>query len=331
MFLILLLVVVGTAQGNQLDKLISFVRGGANPNVGASSRVAPTLTRLAPGSRPSLQAPIPFAEVADPSRGVVDLDVPQPRRQGSVPQPNPHLQHHRPRIFGLPAGATQVGGNPVRIQERKPAPLSEVQAPIFLSTTFPNILNDVDPESVARFEPQEALRHNLHRGQVPRPVQVPGASLPVLMVLGHRTTQDLENRNQLNYDRFGNQIFPDTDRPVSSQQRAGEHIPSGPRHDSFIQADTTHTLALEKHKQGIQRVRDEELRVLMQNQLNPDQESGRADENQRAVQAGRHQHQSSKEHQHHQSRGLFKIPGADQHRQYTLELKLAQDALKALG
>ena len=74
------------SNGNQLDKLISFVKGGANP---AGSSTIPQPPRAnqaeintAPRAQFQIVAPIPFSEVADPNRGVVDIDVPQPKNTG---------------------------------------------------------------------------------------------------------------------------------------------------------------------------------------------------------------------------------------------------------
>ena len=89
--LILLFLLVVFCNGNQLDKLISFVKGGANP--AGSSTIPPPPSSLAPranqveiNTAPRAQfqivAPIPFSEVADPNRGVVDIDVPQPKNTG---------------------------------------------------------------------------------------------------------------------------------------------------------------------------------------------------------------------------------------------------------
>ena len=89
--LILLCLLVVFCNGNQLDKLISFVKGGANP--AGSSTIPPPPSSLAPranqveiNTAPRAQfqivAPIPFSEVADPNRGVVDIDVPQPKNTG---------------------------------------------------------------------------------------------------------------------------------------------------------------------------------------------------------------------------------------------------------
>ena len=82
----LLLCSVSAVSCNQLDKLISFVKGGVNP--AGRSIVSPTHTEHS-GALPSpasarspIIAPIPFSELADPTRGVVDIDVPQPKPQG---------------------------------------------------------------------------------------------------------------------------------------------------------------------------------------------------------------------------------------------------------
>ena len=83
----LLILFVSSTQADQLADLINFVRGnGANP-VGTGS--GPASLGGAPQQRvaaPSvgLAAPIPFSEPADPSRGRVQIDVPQPK--SSSPQ-----------------------------------------------------------------------------------------------------------------------------------------------------------------------------------------------------------------------------------------------------
>ena len=83
----ILLLLVAFSQADQLSKLINFVRGnGANPS-GTGSGAA-TLSSAPPprvAAPPvGLAAPIPFSEPADPSRGRVQIDVPQPNR--SSPQ-----------------------------------------------------------------------------------------------------------------------------------------------------------------------------------------------------------------------------------------------------
>ena len=65
-----LLMVLGaplSTDADQLQKLLNFVNGGG-------SGVAVT-----GGRGVAVAPPIPFAEVADPRRGVVPLDVPQPK------------------------------------------------------------------------------------------------------------------------------------------------------------------------------------------------------------------------------------------------------------
>jgi len=99
-FLILLLLVAHT-KGNQLDKLINFAKGsGPNPSGGtrsSSQHSAPSPQRSIPGRaqnthasprRPTatVASPIPFAELADPTRGQVQLDVPQPKYVGPIPE-----------------------------------------------------------------------------------------------------------------------------------------------------------------------------------------------------------------------------------------------------
>ncbi len=83
-----LLLLVAFSQADQLSKLINFVRGnGANPSGTGSGAAtlssAPQQPRVAAPSV-GLAAPIPFSEPADPSRGRVQIDVPQPNR--SSPQ-----------------------------------------------------------------------------------------------------------------------------------------------------------------------------------------------------------------------------------------------------
>ena len=91
MKILILCLLAAFSNGNQLDKLISFVKGGENP--AGSSTIPPAPSTFAPrvnqaqiNTAPRAQfqiiAPIPFSEVADPNRGVVDIDVPQPKNTG---------------------------------------------------------------------------------------------------------------------------------------------------------------------------------------------------------------------------------------------------------
>ena len=82
--LLLLLLLVATAQCGTLDDLIAFVGGGSAPPVaplaaaGGGFPAAPSAGKI---PSPQIVSPIPFSAPADPTRGVVDLDVPQPKPQ----------------------------------------------------------------------------------------------------------------------------------------------------------------------------------------------------------------------------------------------------------
>jgi len=293
-----LLFVVGLigAEANQLDLLINYVKkNGPNPGLSGSARqaaarpAAPAAPRqAAPSSRnraaAPIAAPIPFAALADPSLRVVDIDVPQPKQSQFNSQPQqPRFQQQQqqlvarappppetPQFRGLPFGATQIGGSTVLPLRRRvaPAPLNEVEAPIFLNTQFPNPLNDVDPARAPINRPVEAFRHTLEPGRVPRPVQVQSNRLPQLAVLNHRNSQRLANNNQLNYDRFANNVFQDRTGIIpESQQRNGQHQPQEEKpHLSKEQSDEAHKLALEKHFSEVDKVARLQQQVLQQHQ-----------------------------------------------------------------
>ena len=79
---------------DQLQNLINFARGsGLNPPAGGQRTAGqirqggagnqqPVAARQRP--RTPIASPIPFAEPADPTRGVVPLDVPQPKPSQQV-------------------------------------------------------------------------------------------------------------------------------------------------------------------------------------------------------------------------------------------------------
>merc|ERR1712200_167142 len=85
---LILLLLVAHTKGNQLDKLINFAKGsGPNPSGGtrsSSQHSAPSPQQSIPGGAQNTHAsprrptatvayPIPFAELADPTRGQVQL------------------------------------------------------------------------------------------------------------------------------------------------------------------------------------------------------------------------------------------------------------------
>jgi len=296
---------------DQLQKLLNFVNGGSavagSGGRGAAAAVAP---------------PIPFAEVADPSRGVVPLDVPQPKgAQVPLPLPTRSVLRQQAAPAGLPGGAIQIAGKPfdqLHKARQKPTPLSEVEAPIFLSNTFPSPLNEINPLTAAAVEPAESMLHRLQAGGVPRPVLVTADGIPVLAVLGDQSSQARADAGSLDYASFGSMVFQEPDfNDVGSLQYDGQHVPRGPLHEGLKQADSVHALALQRHKQNVEKVKQ------LQREASHSQ--------------GHHQpqprhHQSQHHHTEQNSfSSQFQIPGRDQHRIYAEELKLAEEALKSLG
>ena len=91
----------------------------------------------------------------------------------------------------------------------QPAPLTDVDPPVFLSTTFPHPLNEVSPDWAARLPPPEALRHGVPAGTVPRPRPVPARALPEMLVLNAEVGQRGVDAQTLDYERFGQHIWHD--------------------------------------------------------------------------------------------------------------------------
>jgi hypothetical protein len=91
----------------------------------------------------------------------------------------------------------------------QPAPLTDVDPPVFLSTTFPHPLNEVSPDWAARLPPPEALRHGVPAGTVPRPRPVPALALPEMLVLNAEVGQRGVDAATLDYERFGQHIWRD--------------------------------------------------------------------------------------------------------------------------
>eukprot|EP00088_Acartia_fossae_P022015 TRINITY_DN2332_c0_g1_i2.p1 TRINITY_DN2332_c0_g1~~TRINITY_DN2332_c0_g1_i2.p1 ORF type:complete len:391 (-),score=88.74 TRINITY_DN2332_c0_g1_i2:109-1233(-) len=365
---------VSLCQGDQLSNLISFVSGGPNPvaskaGAGVSpgggpatglSAPAPGLPSSVPrlgGSAPRLGgpsrgvqrtssrvsslpviSPVPFSELADPSRGRVQIDVPQPAptstqsigartagqvRQASSPPPFP----------GLPSGATQVGGRPVSLSARKrnrPVPLSQVDAPVFLSETFRSPLNDVDPVFVSVQEPAEALSHNFAPGGRPRARPVQRQNLPVIAVLNEPSIQRNFQNNQVNYDRFVQDVFT----PTQGGQRYSNQ---NTQDEGRKQNDLTHQEALERHRQAVLQVEKQQHSFQQPQQqphqlpLHVQQQLPQQHRPQQQFQQHAHRPQNPLQQPQQQGQTHFSIPGADRQRQYEQELRLAQEALKSLG
>jgi len=266
--------VVAAARANQLDLLINYVKSnGPNPGISASARkaaVAASSSPVARGSPSRSQGstarnrgpvvevpPIPFAVPADTSIGVVGFDLPQPRQPTKASRGQTSAKE-TPQFKGLPFGARQVGGSTVITPRRRvaPAPLSQVQAPVFLSTQFPNPLNDIDPSRAPVAQPQDSFRHTLQPGNVPRPVPVRQNSIHQLGVL---TNQKVAN-NQLAYNRLTNNIFQQPSGLIdNSQQRNGQHVVQEQEvHLSQSQRDEAHRLALEKHFREIEKIQKQQ-------------------------------------------------------------------------
>jgi len=294
---------------DQLQKLLNFVNGD-RVEAGVGGRG----TAVAP--------PVPFAEVADPSRGVVPLDVPQPKgAQIPLPPSTRPVLRQQAAPAGLPGGAIQVAGKPLDQPQKarqKPTPLSEVEAPIFLSNTFPSPLNEINPLTAAAAEPAESMLHRLQAGGIPRPVLVTADGIPVLAVLGDQSSQARADAGSLNYASFGSMVFQEPDfNDVGSLQYDGQHVPRGPLHEGLKQADSVHALALQRHKQNVEKVK----------QLQREASHSQGHQPQPRHQQSQHHHISEQ----NRFSSQFQIPGRDQHRIYTEELKLAEEALKSLG
>jgi len=215
----LLVVLSHTATADQLQNLLNFVKGGSNPAPSAGRSKGPAVA--APSRHAAAvsaaAAPIPFAELADPSRGTVELDVPQPRQAkvaaaaagGEQLRRMEEAAQSRFKIAGLPAGSTQVGGKTVGlkpVQRKRPAPLSEVEAPVFLKQGFPNPLNDINPNLAPLQEPFEATLQPPAVGRRPAPVAVPNnrfAEIEVLTQLGNNRVRT----SARTVDRISNSVF----------------------------------------------------------------------------------------------------------------------------
>jgi len=363
-FLILLLLVAHT-KGNQLDKLINFAKGsGPNPSGAtrsSSQHSAASPQRSIPGRaqnthasprRPTatVASPIPFAELADPSRGQVQLDVPQPKYVGPIPEQSQTIigAHTSQQVIaastpppfkGLPAGATQVGGNPVRIAtvkptKPKPAPLSQINPPIYLSETFPSPLNTIDPARAPLQEPVEALQHRFQPGTRPQPLPVQNQNLAGLMAL--KNNERRAQSQNFNYNRIVGEIFNQPQGQYRAQSHQQQFLQSGQQqinlHDGQHQTDLSHEEALTRHFQQVEQVK------LLQ-QRGPHHQHIP----QHHVQQPQHhhipQHQVQQPQQVHRNPSPlqpvdgshFAIPALNQAKQYEDELRLAQETLKRLG
>jgi len=368
-FLILLLLVAHT-KGNQLDKLINFAKGsGPNPSGAtrsSSQHSAASPQRSIPGRaqnthasprRPTatVASPIPFAELADPSRGQVQLDVPQPKYVGPIPEQSQTIigAHTSQQVIaastpppfkGLPAGATQVGGNPVRIAtvkptKPKPAPLSQINPPIYLSETFPSPLNTIDPARAPLQEPVEALQHRFQPGTRPQPLPVQNQNLAGLMAL--KNNERRAQSQNFNYNRIVGEIFNQPQGQYRAQSHQQQFLQSGQQqinlHDGQHQTDLSHEEALTRHFQQVEQVK------LLQ-QRGPHHQHIP----QHHVQQPQHHHIPQPQHHHmpqHQVQqpqlvhsplqpvdgSHFAIPALNQAKQYEDELRLAQETLKRLG
>jgi hypothetical protein len=341
---ILLLMFLSCSHGDVLSDLISFARGGGG-NFGAASTPdharpqAPAARSQAPAARPrqrtqsSVAALIPFAELADPSRGTVQLDVPQPKqaspqaaainRQQLVEASSP------PRFAGLPAGSTQVGGGTVNLaprQKNRPAPLSEIRPPIYMSEDFRNPLNDVNPFRAALPEPVEALQHRFLPGNRPNPVNIQSQNLPVIMVLNDPSIQRGIHNQVVDYDSFTGDIFSQGQQQFSNAQQ-----PDLGR----VQADLSHQEALTRHRLALEQAqRVTQQQQLPQQQYQPPQQQQYQQPQQQQYQQPQQQFQpqvNQQQHTHQNPLSRFSIPGIDTLRQYEEELRLAQEALKNLG
>jgi len=312
---------------------------GTQQPVAARPRQQPVAAR--PRQRTPIESPIPFSVPADPSRGVVALDVPQPKpsahqpaavnRQKLVEASSP------PKFAGLPAGSTQVGGRTVNLattQRKRPAPLSEINPPIFLSEDFRSPLNDVNPFSAALPEPVEALQHRFLPGNRPQPLHVQNQNLPVIMALTNPVLQQGIRTQAVDYDRLTGEIFNQGDVQYGQQQDQGR-----------AQADLSHQDALTRHRQALdlalQQQRQPQQHHQQQNRFQPQQQNQFQPQQQNQFQPQQRpqfqpqqpqqQFQPPTNQQHSHANSRLAIPGLNKQRQYEEELKFAQEALKALG
>lgn len=310
-----------------LESLLNFVNGGSNPvvqgsNLGQGPPRAGPRVRQRPTA--SIAAPIPFAELADPSRGVVPLDVPQPKHAKVASNAGDELRRveaetlrRRNRINGLPAGATQVGGKTVDLKpvvKKRPAPLSEVQVPIFLSQRFPNPLNDIDPYLAPLQEPVESTLQPMAAGRAPRPNQIPTYRFAEVMVLSHLGNQQQQQQSrgqqqhrqqqqQHRFDRLSQAVFQNGNQQDVHQNAAHE--------EAIRQVKLQEQKLLQQHQQHLQQ------RNQLQQRPRPHQQA--------------QQHQQPSLNQEVPRHSHFSIPGQHRHRQFADELKLAEEALKQLG
>merc|ERR1719431_837856 len=231
-----------------------------------------------------------------------------------------------PPFKGLPAGATQVGGNPVRIApvkptKPKPAPLSQINPPIYLSETFPSPLNTIDPARAPLQEPVEALQHRFQPGTRPPPLPVQNQNLAGLMAL--KNNERRAQSQNFNYNRIVGEIFNQPQGQYRAQSHQQQFLQSGQQqinlHDGQHQTDLSHEEALTRHFQQVEQVK------LLQ-QRGP-------------------QHQHIPQHHVQQPQQVhgnpsplqpvdgshFAIPALNQAKQYEDELRLAQETLKRLG
>jgi len=283
-----------------------------------------------------------------------------------IPDPAP-----KPKGFsGLPPGAVQIGGRPVQLPRRRkpdPVPLSEINPPIHRSTQFPSLLNDIDPLFAPVPEPAEALRHNFLPGQVPRPVPVPRDRLPVIDVIQNFDQRQRRPSIDPQVDRFADQVF-NQDVFIPSQQQNGRFLPPPPQNLESEERELNHAQALQKHRDEVERVKKiQQLSAQRQGlplppQQQPFQQPLQPQPFQQPIQPQfqqppkpvqnpfqqnpfqhqqfqqppiplQQQFQQPAQHQHipQQQSSHFNIPGGDRHRQFADELRLAQEALKALG
>jgi len=314
--------------------------------------------------------PIPFSNYADPDLRVVSLSTgnqqpafARPVASVAPAAPAQSTSHSFPR---LPGGSVQVGGAPIQSKQRRPTarptPLSEVYPPIHRATDIPNVLDDIDPSSAASFvEPLDAMSHNLLPGHIPRPVAVPSSMLPVIGVIAQHqprlptVSQQRPSVSGLRaveneYDRFASNTFPDNrGEIVRSQQEDGFHRPVQSPEQSFLQADEAHRLALEKHNSYVEQVKSLQQRpsqnLHQHHQPNVFHQQQQQQQRQQTQQTLPQPQQTLPQPQHRFQpqrnaapvltnqilNSHFTIPGGDSHRKYAEELKLAQDALRALG
>jgi len=353
----ILLLFVSFTQGNQLAKLINFAKGsGPNPSRGTKSSHnaaaslqgipgRPQKTNVAPRRQTAnIASPIPFAELADPSRGQVQLDVPQPKYVGPVPQHSQNIigahtsqqvlaASSPPPFKGLPAGSTQVGGNTVRIPtvkvtKTKPAPLSQINPPIHLSETFPSPLNTVDPARAPLQEPVEALHHRFPTGNRPQPVPVHNQNFASLMALKNNERR-VQSQN-FDYNRLVGQVFNQPQGQYQAQPQQQQFLQTGQQqinlHDGQQQSDLSHQEALTRHFQQVERVKQLQQRGHQQNHVLPQHRQQNHVPLPQQQQLHRHPNPLQQVEGSH-----FAIPALHQAKQYEDELRLAQETLKRLG